>query len=162
MTRMPHSRQHHGFTFVEAIFTIAIIGIMASLAVSAISNASRDTNRIVARQQQAAVNEALLGWVMSQSRVGNTAQIQSVTNIRNIYNSLTTTSARFNLLLPNVAASDPSARAGFLDQSTADHFLEYTTSTDRLKTSALEGAKQYLNLPTWVDGDSPQAELVNE
>ncbi|MDZ4289513.1 MAG: type II secretion system protein, partial [Prosthecobacter sp.] len=162
MTFTLQRNRRHAFTFVEAIFTVAIIGIMASLAVSAISNASRDTNRIVARQQQAAVNEALNAWVMSQTRVGNTAQIQSVANIRSTYNALTTTSARFNLLLPNSAASDPSARAGFIDQSTADHFLEYTTSTDKLKTSALEGAKQYLNLPTWVDGDTPQAELVNE
>ena len=160
----PHNatRPARGFTFVEAIFTIAIIGIMASLAVSAISNASRDANRIVARQQQAAVNEALNAWVMSQARVGNSAQIQSVNNIRSAYNALSSTSARFNLLLPNSAAADPNARAGYLDQSTADHFLDYTTGTDRLKTSALEGTKQYINLPTWVDGEAPQAELVNE
>ena len=150
------------FTFVEAVFTIAVIGIMASLAVSAISNASRDANRIVARQQQAAINEALAAWVMSQTRVGNTAQLQSVSNIRAGYNALSTSSARFSLLLPNSAASDPTARAGFLDQTTADHFLEYTTSTDRLKSASLESAKQYLSLPNWTDGDFPRAELVNE
>ncbi len=162
---MTHSRQpqfRSAFTFIEAIFTIAIIGIMSSLAVSAISNGSRDANRIVARQQQAAVSEAISAWVMSQTRVGNTAQIQSLANIRSTYNSLATTSARFNLLLPNSAAIDPNARAGFLDTTTSDHFLEYTSSTDRLRTSALEGAKQYLSLPAWQDGDLPRVDLVNE
>ncbi|HYF34433.1 MAG TPA: type II secretion system protein, partial [Prosthecobacter sp.] len=86
--------RRRAFTFIEAIFTVAIIGIMASLVVSAISNASRDANRIVARQQQAAINEALQAWVMSQTRVGNTAQIQSVNNIRKTYNSLNTSTAR--------------------------------------------------------------------
>jgi type II secretory pathway pseudopilin PulG len=38
-----------GFSFVEAIFTIAIIGIMASIVVAAISNASRDAHRVLAR-----------------------------------------------------------------------------------------------------------------
>jgi type II secretory pathway pseudopilin PulG len=162
MTRLLPATKRGGFTFVEAIFTIAIIGIMASLVVSAISNASRDANRVVARQQQATVNEALQAWVMSQMRVGNTGQIQSVESIRAVYNSLGTTSARFNLILPNASAADPNARAGYLDQSTASHFLDYTTSTDRLKTSALEGAKQYLTLPNWAEGESPTAEIVNE
>jgi prepilin-type N-terminal cleavage/methylation domain-containing protein len=160
VTSTPSSRR--GFTFVEAIFTIAIIGIMASLVVSAISNASRDANRIVARQQQATINEALQAWVMGQMRATSSAQIQSVSSIRDRYNALTTTSARFNLLLPNPTATDVNNRAGYLDQGTADHFLEYTTNTDRLKSSALEGSKQYLTLPTWAEGESPSAEMVNE
>ena len=44
-----------GFTLTESIITIAIIGVMASLVVGAISNGSRDAQRIVARQQQAAL-----------------------------------------------------------------------------------------------------------
>ena len=162
MTQQFKASRRRGFTFIEAIFTVAIIGIMASLVVSAMSNASRDANRVVARQQQAAINEALQAWVMSQTRVGNTAQIQSVNNIRSTYNSLSTSSARFNLIIPNPSAADPNARAGFLDQGTADHFLEYTTNTDRLKSASLESAKQYISLPTWVDGEHPKAEIVNE
>jgi len=162
MTSHRASRLRPGFTFVEAVFTIAIIGIMAALAVSAISNGARDANRIVARQQQAAVQEAVIAWVMGQTRVGSTAQVQSLANIRTSYNTLTTTSARFNLVLPNSTATDVNARAGYLDKATADHFLEYTTSTDRLKTAALEGAKQYLTLPNWQDGEFPKVELVNE
>lgn len=156
------STRGHGFSFVEAIFTIAIIGIMSSLVVSAISNASRDAHRVMARQQQAAVQSALTAWVMSQSRVGSTAQVRGLEDIRNSYNARGTTSARFNLLVPNPSSPDPSVRVGFLDPTTADHFLDYTTGTDQLKTGALENAKQYLSLPTWQSGDFPRVELVNE
>ncbi len=156
----PHVRK--GFTFTEAIFTVAIIGIMSALAVSAISNASRDAHRIVARQQQATVQNALTAWVMSQNRVSGSAQIQSLESVRSYYNSLSTTSARFNLLLPNPSSPDPNSRSGYLDPSTADHFLAFTTSTDRLRTSALETAKSYLRLPNWQSGDFPRVELVNE
>jgi prepilin-type N-terminal cleavage/methylation domain-containing protein len=156
------TRRQQGFSFVEAIFTIAIIGIMSSLVVAAISNASRDAHRVMARQQQAAVNSALTAWVMAQTRVGSTAQVRSMESVRTTYNALPTTSARFNLLVPNPASPDPSVRAGFLDQTTADHFLDYTTGTDRLKTAAMDNAKQYLSMPTWQSGDFPRVELVNE
>jgi Tfp pilus assembly protein FimT len=155
-------RSAQAFTFVEAIFTIAIIGIMSALALSTISNGARDANRIVSRQQQAAINEALTSWVMSQTRVGNTAQVRSLRSLRNEYNALATTSARFNLLLPNPTSSDPNIRNGHLDQTTADHFLEFTTGTDRLYSKALKGGSQYLTLPTWQDGSFPTVELVNE
>lgn len=156
------SNRRPAFTFVEAVFTIAIIGIMAALAVSAISNGARDANRIVARQQQAAVQEALHAWVMSQTRVGNTAQLQTLSAIRTLYNNLPTTSARFEKLKPNMQSTDPTARAGFLDSTTVAHFEEYTVGTDRLKTASLSGAKQYLTLPNWADGDMPRVELVDE
>ncbi|GEP44980.1 hypothetical protein BGE01nite_42710 [Brevifollis gellanilyticus] len=155
-------RPPRAFTFVEAIFTIAVIGIMSSLALSAISNSARDASRIVARQQQAAVGEALTAWVMSQTRVGTTAQMRSLNSLRNQYNALQTTSARFNLLVPNVNSTDVNVRNGYLDQSTADHFLDYTTGTDRLHTKALKNGKQYLTLPTWQDGSFPTVDLVTE
>ncbi len=155
-------RGKNGFSFVEAIFTIAIIGIMSSLVVAAISNASRDAHRVMGRQQQAAVQSALTAWVMAQNRVGNTAQLRSLESVRISYNALGTTSARFNLLVPNATSADPNLRAGFLDQTTADHFLDYTTGTDKLKTAALDNAKQYLSLPTWQSGDFPRVDLVNE
>jgi hypothetical protein len=75
---------------------------------------------------------------------------------------LSTTSARFNLLVPNPSSPDLNLRAGFLDQTTADHFLDYTVGTDKLKTAALDNAKQYLSLPTWQSGDFPRVDLVNE
>lgn len=162
MNKASGIKRRNGFSFVEAIFTIAIIGIMSSLVVVAISNASRDAHRVMARQQQSAVQSALTAWVMAQTRVGSTAQVRSLESVRTTYNALSTTSARFNLLVPNPSSPDPNLRAGFLDTTTADHFLDYTVGTDRLKTAALDNAKQYLSFPTWQSGDFPRVELVND
>lgn len=151
-----------GFSFVEAIFTIAIIGIMSSIVVAAISNASRDASRVMARQQQASVQSALTAWVMAQMRVGNTAQFRSLESVRTTYNTLGSSQQRFNQLIPNASASDASLRAGFLDQTTADHFADYTTSASQLQTSALYNAQQYLTLPDWQTGDFPRVNLVNQ
>lgn len=151
-----------GFSFVEAIFTIAIIGIMSSIVVAAISNASRDASRVMARQQQASVQSALTAWVMSQMRVSNSsAQFQSLENVRTYYNSLSI-SQRFDQLVPKPTSSDPSRRAGFLDQTTADHFADYTTNANQLQTAALYNAQQYLSLPDWQTGDFPHVDLVNQ
>lgn len=155
-------RRAQGFSFVEAIFTIAIIGIMSSLVVAAISNASRDAHRVMARQQQASLQSAVTAWVMAQTRTGSSAQVRSLESIRASYNALGTSLARFNALVPNPASPDVNARAGFIDQTTADHFLDYTTNSDRLLTAALESSKQYLTLPTWQSGDFPRVELVNQ
>ncbi len=162
MKTTSHILRRNGFSFVEAIFTIAIIGIMSSLVVGAISNASRDANRVIARQQQATVFSALTAWVMAQTRTGGTAQVRSLESVRTTYNALGTTMARFNLLVPAPSSPDPSLRAGFLDQTTTDHFMDYTTGSDRLKTAALDNASQYLTLPNWQAGDFPRVDLVNE
>ncbi|SKA89733.1 Type II secretory pathway, pseudopilin PulG [Prosthecobacter debontii] len=166
----PRKPIRSAFTFVEAIFTIAIIGIMAALAVSAISNGARDANRIVARQQQSAVQEAVNAWVMSQTRVRSsvngqeTAQVQTLSAIRAIYNALPTTSAKFEKLRPDPTNTDPNKRAGFLDATTVAHFDEYKSKagSDKLISSALYGAKQYLTLPAWEDGDMPRVVLMDE
>jgi len=47
--------------------------------------------------------------------------------VRTSYNGLGTTSGRFNLLVPTPNSPDPSLGAGFLDQTTADHFFVNTT-----------------------------------
>ncbi len=163
------TRRTTGFSLVEAIFTIAIIGIMSSLVIAAISNASRDTHRIVGRQQQATVQNALTAWVMAQTRVTtasspNVGQYLSLESVRAIYNTQGTTKARFNLLVPNpqAPATDFNARAGYLDSSTADHILSLSPSSDRLKTSALENTRQHLELPEWQSGDYPRVNLNND
>ncbi|OYW74381.1 MAG: hypothetical protein B7Z37_17945 [Verrucomicrobia bacterium 12-59-8] len=147
---------------MEAIFTIAIIGIMTSIVVAAISNASQDAYRVMARQQQASVQSAVTAWVMAQTRVGNTAQFQSLESVRTTYNAASSSLSRFNLLVPNAASPNPTLRAGFLDQTTADHFLDYSTNASQLQTAALANAKQYLTLPDWQSGDFPHVNLVSQ
>lgn len=156
----PHAvlpRLLRGFSLVEAMLTIAVMGILTTLVVTAVSNASRDASRVVARQQQAAMQTALNAWVSSstQTRDNNPAsptrgQLRSLETIRGIYNAATTTSARFNKI------------KDFLDDNTADHFLTYTTSTDKLKSEALTNAKLYLKLEDWGAGSYPKVTLNND
>lgn len=162
-------KRRAGFSLVEAIFTIAIIGIMASLVISTISNAARDTYRVVARQQQAAVQEALHAWVMSQTRVSGTGgqqtpQVRSLESVRDEYNKLRVTSARFEKLRPDPTNADPNKRAGFLDAATFEHFETYSRGlgTDKIKSAALEGTRQYLSLPDWKEHEEPKVELLDD
>lgn len=59
LTTQPSRHRTQAFSLIEAIFGIAILAVMSSLFVAAVSNASRDANRIGARQQQAALNRVL-------------------------------------------------------------------------------------------------------
>jgi len=156
-------QRRSGFSFVEAIFTIAIIGIMSSIVVAAISNASRDAHRVMARQQQASVQSALTAWVMAQMRVGSTAQFRSLESVRTTYNGYASSRLRFfKLLAPDPTSPDPSLRVGFVDQTTADQFTDYTTNDNQLQTASLYNAQQYLSLPDWQSGDFPHVDLVNQ
>ena len=143
-----------GFSLVEALITIAIIGILSGLVVTAVSNASRDSSRMITRQQQSAVQEAVNSWVTSGSNFRDpaTGQLKSTESTRIAYNAASTTSARFNLI------------KSFLDDSTADHFLTFTTSTDKLKSEAMTNTKQYLKLEDWAAGglSYPKVTLNND
>lgn len=158
ITGLKTNRRKVGFTLTEAVITVAIVGIMASLVVGAISNASRDAQRIVGRQQQVAVQNALNSWVMSQTRVGSTSQLMSINDIRALYNGQSTARGKLDTFL----APDNQGRGGFLDSNTVDHFHDWTTNTDRLKTEALDLARQHLELPTWAAGGFPTVNLVND
>jgi prepilin-type N-terminal cleavage/methylation domain-containing protein len=152
-----------GFSLVEAVLTIAIIGIMSALAVSAISNGSVDASRILARQQQAAIQEALFAWVMSQSRVTvngvETSQLRSIASIQSDYNTLATTDvARFALIAGTAAKN---YEDGFLDQSLVGHIYKNTIGSGPLKTDALIMSSQHIVLPNWTTGGQPSVQIVN-
>ena len=151
----PSIRKNHAFSLVEAIFTIAIIGVMSSIVVAAIANASRDANRIVARQQQATLNSALNAWVMGSMRIAsgaNEGQLRSLEDVRAEYNGQTSSLARLQLIAPATGS-------GYLDESTRAHFVAYTNNAGRIESSALEAGNQHITLPTWVSGEFPKALL---
>jgi prepilin-type N-terminal cleavage/methylation domain-containing protein len=144
------SRRSSGFTLTEALLTMAIIGIISSIVVSAMSSAAKDACRMLARQQQAQVQNAVNAWISGQTRDTTTGQVRSLESIRSDYNSRGTSLARFNLI------------SGYLDESTAEHFTDTTTNSDRVKSEAMVNARQYLTLGTWVSGSYPKVELIYE
>lgn len=141
MKTSPRS-QGHGFTMVEMLIVIAVIAIMASLVISAFANAAQDTRRVVARQQQAAVQSAVNAWVARQSS-GNGSLSAAMAE----YNAQPTSLARLNLV------------AGYLDEKTADHLRTNTVNTGQILSEALKKTNQYLELPVWAANSYPKVDL---
>ncbi len=131
------------FTMVEMLIVIAVIGIMSALVISAFSNAVQDTRRVIARQQQAAVQNAVNAWVNSISQQSGLAEA------RRLYNLAGTSKGRVQLV------------GGYLDESSLDHFLNpaNTTNDAEVKSAALKKTNQYLALDTWVATSYPKVEL---
>lgn len=63
-------RGSRGFTLVEMLLVVAVIGIMTSLVIAAVTNSSADARLVIARQQQATVQEALNAWIASTNSTG--------------------------------------------------------------------------------------------
>jgi prepilin-type N-terminal cleavage/methylation domain-containing protein len=135
------SHSHRAFTMVEMLIVIAVIGIMSALVISAFSNAAQDTRRVIARQQQAAVQSAVNAWVNSVS------QKQGLAQARNLYNLASSSKGRLQLV------------QGYLDESTMSHFLSNTTTNGEVKSTALSKTSQYLLLDTWATNSYPKVEL---
>lgn len=138
-TRSPHMLR--AFTMVEMLIVIAVIGIMSALIISAFSNAAQDTRRVVARQQQAAVQNAVNAWVNSNS------QQQGLAQSRTLYNLAGSSKGRLQLV------------QAYLDETTLSHFLSNTTNDAEVKSAALSKTGQYLSLDVWNANSYPKVEL---
>jgi prepilin-type N-terminal cleavage/methylation domain-containing protein len=131
------------FTMVEMLIVIAVIGIMSALVIAAFSNAAQDTRRVIARQQQAAVQNAVNAWVNSKSQESGLAEA------RRLYNLAGSSKGRVQLV------------GAYLDDATLAHFLNpsNTTNNAEVKSAALKKTGQYLSLGTWSAASYPKVEL---
>ncbi len=144
----PRPRRHSGrpraaFTLVELLFVIALIAIMASLVISAFSNASADSREVLVRQQQAVVQEAINSWIARRS-----APPRSLAAAKTEYNAATTGLGRLALV------------QDYLDTSTYTHLVANTSDPDEVRSDAMAKTSQHLAITAWADGSYPKVNLV--
>lgn len=132
-----------GFTLVELLLVISVIAIMGALAISHFSNASQDTRRVVARQQQAALQSAVNAWVAGQ--VSGSAAVETA---RTAYNAPVDSQGRLDLI------------KDYLDDVTYDHFGDNTTDPTKLQTASMKHLSYHLTLPLWASGSYPKVSLI--
>jgi len=130
-----------GFTLVEILLVIAIIGVMSALVLTTIGNAARDSHEVVARQQQVSLQQALNAWINSP---GNS---NSVTVARTRYNNAANHAARLALI------------SGYLAGETYDH-LTNASSADQIRSTALQKSGRYLVFSTWTTTNYPTVNML--
>jgi prepilin-type N-terminal cleavage/methylation domain-containing protein len=130
-SRSRKKKIRQGFSLVEMLIVIAIIAVLASMVVTAVSNAAFDSSHRMADQQQASLQQALSLWVSS------TASTSSVARARELYNAATTQQAKLNLVAP------------YLDERTRAHFNEFS-GTARIESEALRRAGRFLTFTPWT------------
>jgi prepilin-type N-terminal cleavage/methylation domain-containing protein len=132
----PQPSRRGGFTLVELLIVISIIGIIAGMVIASYSNASQDSRRVVASQQQIVLQSAVDNWIAGQTNL-STAQAA--------YNAATNSAARLSLV------------SAYLDDTTAAQFTN--NASGQLQSSVMEQTDQYVTLGDWADGSYPHVTI---
>jgi prepilin-type N-terminal cleavage/methylation domain-containing protein len=130
------------FSLVELLVTIVILSILASMVVTAVSNAAVDSSKVLARQQQAALQQALNSWITTYSANGS-----GLEHARSVYNAAGNSLTKFVLIAP------------FLDPAMAAH-IQTNSTMDRLESHALQRAGAYLTLSGWSGNTHPSVNYI--
>lgn len=137
-------RRKSGFTLIEVIVVIAIIGIMTSLVITVYRNVAQDSRDVVARQQQAALQNAINNWVTTQ-----TISLP-ISAVRTSYNNAADSPSRLDLI------------KDYLDERTKNHLVGLSpTGTDAVNSGALAKLNRHLLLSTWAAGSYPQVQMID-
>jgi prepilin-type N-terminal cleavage/methylation domain-containing protein len=137
----PHPTESRaGFTLVELLIVISIIGIIAAMVISSYSNASQDSREVVVMQQQAVLQSALDDWIANSSSIGS-AQAT--------YNATSGDRARLDLI------------KGYLDDLTTAQFSTTNTSQGFLQSGVMQKTAQYVSFGAWTSGSYPKVQIQN-
>jgi prepilin-type N-terminal cleavage/methylation domain-containing protein len=138
----PGSKRSRGFSLIEMLIVLAVIGIMASLIISSIAGAASETRNAVGRQQQVVIQEALNTWIAHQPG--------GIAASRTAYNNAGTSLARLYLIKE------------YIDKGTYDHLIE-SSSANKVQSDAMKRNKKYLALADWpaaVGGNAAAATQI--
>ncbi|MGI8602843.1 MAG: type II secretion system protein [Verrucomicrobiales bacterium] len=133
-----------GFSLVELLIVIAVIGILASIVISNMSNAAQDSRRIVARQQQVVLQSAINNWVAQACTTSSNA---SLSTVRTAYNTPQNALGRLSLI------------RDYLDADTYNHFATNTSDAAKVQSDAMKRAGKWIELPAWGLNSYPQVDL---
>lgn len=140
---MRSSKAWNGFTLIEMLLVVAVIGIMSALIVAAVTNSAGDARLVIARQQQAVVQEALNAWVAANSSGTNSLQ-----NARAAYGAQSNSLGRLTLI------------RDYLDSTTYDHMADFTTNGALIQSDALAKSGLGLQFSTWSTTNYPRVNMV--
>jgi prepilin-type N-terminal cleavage/methylation domain-containing protein len=131
----PLQERPTAFSLIEVLIVIAVIGIMSALIVTSITNAAADSRMVLARQQQAVLQNALNAWISAAtSGTGSVAAAQTAYN----------------------AAGDKlSLVQDYLQAGTYDHFREFS-SGNTIRSEAMQRAGVSVSFSGWQGAEYPK------
>lgn len=129
---VPPTLSTQGFSLVEILLVIAVIGILSGLAMTYIGGTSEHSRALVARQQQVQLQTALDAWIVAQA--SGTAGLASA---RAAYS--TDAAAMINTLAPYLR--EPGI---------------FNASGGGVSSSALAGIGKTLQFSSWTEGTYPK------
>jgi Tfp pilus assembly protein FimT len=125
-----------GFSLVEILVIIAVIGVISALVIPQISNIRSSASLSVARQQQAELQAALGNWVVARS-----SEPGGLAAARAAY-----TGTKLSLL------------ENYLQEAT---YASMSGSGDAVTSAALDAAGAYLQFSSWASGQYPTVQWIN-
>jgi prepilin-type N-terminal cleavage/methylation domain-containing protein len=127
-----------GLSLIELLIVIAVLAVLATLLIPYISPMQRNTQEIVARQQQAALQVALGNWISAAS-----SQPGGLAGARSAYGG---------------AGSKLTLLQNYLQPAT---YAALTESGNSVTSAALSGAGARLQFSDWGIGGTPTVNWIN-
>lgn len=128
-----------GFSLLEILVVIAVIGVMLTMALAYVVGTARTAKQTTARQQQAELQTALGNWIVAQSSASG-----GLAAARATYNE--SAGAKLQLLEDYLQGATYSNLSGDGDIVTSD---------------ALDSSNAYLQFSAWNTGQQPALQWIN-